>query len=165
LREENALRARSGNTDLHPYALYIGGAVICLFIAFQIGGILGVFKYILLAGYASSQLMLSDYVQHYGLRRAEVSEGKYEPVGPAHSWNNPQWFTSFLMLNAPRHSDHHAHPMKPYIALDLSDDMPRLPRSLPAMATLALIPPLWFKVMDKRVARVMADADSAPTPR
>ena len=165
LREENTLRARASATDLHPYALYLGGAVICLFIAFQIGGMLGIFKYILLAGYASSQLMLSDYVQHYGLRRTEVSEGKYEPVGPAHSWNSPQWFTSFLMLNAPRHSDHHAHPMKPYIALELSDDMPRLPRSLPAMATLALIPPLWFKVMDKRVARLMADADKAPTPR
>lgn len=150
LREENSRRARAGSTDLHPYALYLGGALACLILAFIIGGFVGVFKYILLAGYATSQLMLSDYVQHYGLRRAEINEGKYAPIGPAHSWNSPQWFTSLLMLNAPRHSDHHAHPMRPYVALELTEDMPRLPRSLSAMATLALIPPLWFKVMNKR---------------
>ncbi|SFI54002.1 alkane 1-monooxygenase [Celeribacter neptunius] len=156
LREENAMRARAGSTDLHPYALYIGGAIACLILAFLIGGVTGVIKYVLLAGYASAQLMLSDYVQHYGLRRREISEGKFEPVGPAHSWNSPQWFTSFLMLNAPRHSDHHAHPMKPYVALELTEEMPQLPRSLPAMATLALIPPLWRRVMDKRVERLLA---------
>lgn len=150
LCEENSRRARAGSTDLHPYVLYLGGALACLILAFIIGGFIGVFKYILLAGYATSQLMLSDYVQHYGLRRAEINEGKYDPIGPAHSWNSPQWFTSLLMLNAPRHSDHHAHPMRPYVALELTEDMPRLPRSLSAMATLALIPPLWFKVMNKR---------------
>ncbi len=165
LREENAMRARAKSTDLHPYALYIGGALACVFLAFVIGGFLGVFKYILLAGYASAQLMLSDYVQHYGLRRREVAPGKYEPVGPAHSWNSPQWFTSLLMLNAPRHSDHHAHPMKPYPALELTEDMPQLPRSLPAMATLALIPPLWRKVMDPRVARLVGTAEQAEGER
>lgn len=162
LRAENAMRQRAGSTDLHPYALYLGGAVACLGLAFVIGGLTGVFKYILLAGYASAQLMLSDYVQHYGLRRREISEGRYEPVGPEHSWNSPQWFTSLLMLNAPRHSDHHAHPMKPYPALKITDEMPQLPRSLPAMATLALIPPLWRKVMDPRAARLVPMRGSPP---
>ncbi|WP_321362734.1 alkane 1-monooxygenase [uncultured Celeribacter sp.] len=156
LRAENVLRKRTGSTDLHPYVLYVGGAAACLALAYIIGGFTGVFKYMLLAGYASSQLMLSDYVQHYGLRRREISPGKFEPVAAGHSWNSPQWFTSFLMLNAPRHSDHHAHPMKPYPALEMTEDMPQLPRSLPAMATLALIPPLWRKVMDPRVTRLHA---------
>ncbi|MCA0045201.1 alkane 1-monooxygenase [Celeribacter litoreus] len=161
LRAENAMRARRKTTDIHPYLIYVGGAFACLLAAFAIGGFVGVFKYILLAGYATSQLLLADYVQHYGLRRKSTADGKYEPVGPKHSWNSPQWFTSFLMLNAPRHSDHHSHPMKPYPALTISDDMAQLPRSLPAMATLALIPPLWRKVMDPRVARLSAsDASS-----
>ncbi len=160
LTAENALRARGKATDLHPYALYIGGAVACLLIAYVIGGGMGAFKYVLLAGYATSQLLLADYVQHYGLRRRDTSDGTYEPVGPKHSWNSPQWFTSFLMLNAPRHSDHHSHPMKPYPALEITDDMAQLPRSLPAMASLALIPPLWRRVMDPRVRRVM-DSDEA----
>ncbi|SDW69518.1 alkane 1-monooxygenase [Celeribacter indicus] len=154
LRAENALRARGRSDDLHPYALYLGGALACLLLALVIGGAAGLTAYVLLAGYASAQLLLSDYVQHYGLRRREIAPGRYAPVGPAHSWNSPQWFTSLLMLNAPRHSDHHAHPMKPYVALELTPEMPLLPRSLPAMATLALVPRLWFRVMDRRVARV-----------
>lgn len=162
LREENAMRARASSKGLHPYLLYLGGAAACLALAYLIGGFTGIFKYILLAGYASSQLMLSDYVQHYGLRRREVAEGKYEPVGPAHSWNSPQWFTSLLMLNAPRHSDHHANPMKPYVALELTEEMPQLPRSLPAMATLALFPPLWHRMMDKRVER-LTEQRATPT--
>ncbi|WP_417248015.1 alkane 1-monooxygenase [Celeribacter sp.] len=164
LREENALRARGKSDDLHPYVLYLGGALTCLALAAIIGGAAGVVKYILLAGYASSQLMLSDYVQHYGLAREQRADGGFEPVGPAHSWNAPQWFTSFLMLNAPRHSDHHANPMRPYPALELTEEMPTLPRSLPAMATLALVPPLWRRVMDPRVARLRAQ-ETMPAAR
>ena len=157
LAEENAIRRKADKTgDLHPYVIYIGGGLACLVVAYAIGAWEGVFKYTLLALYSSAQLMLSDYVQHYGLRRARDENGRYEPVGPLHSWNAPHWFTSFMMLNAPRHSDHHAHPMKPYPALEITDDMAQLPRSLPAMASLALIPTLWRRVMDPRVARIVA---------
>lgn len=65
------------------------------------------------------------------------------------------------MLNAPRHSDHHAHPSRIYPALRLGDTgapgRPILQRSLPAMAALALFPPLWRRVMDPRV-RALAKA-------
>lgn len=165
LMAENTMRKAAGKTDeLHPYALYIGGAFACLALAYAIGAWEGVLKYILLSGYASSQLMLSDYVQHYGLRRTRDAKGVLEPIGPRHSWNAPHWFTSFMMLNAPRHSDHHSNPMTPYPALRITDDMAQLPRSLPAMATLALIPPLWRRVMDPRVAQIM-DQQTAHTPR
>lgn len=159
LRAETALRSKSATAGLHPYVWYLCGAALCLAVAFGIGGLHGLLVYIALSLYASAQLMLSDYVQHYGLRRRKLANGKYEPVGPVHSWNSAQWFTSYLMLNAPRHSDHHANPMTPYVALSLDDTMPMLPRSLPAMATLALVPPLWRRVMDKRV-----DAITAKTP-
>ena len=62
--------------------------------------------------HAQVQILLSDYVQHYGLRRAEV-QGRPVPVAAGHSWNAPHWFSSAFMLNAPRHSDHHAHPARP----------------------------------------------------
>nr|WP_319250326.1 alkane 1-monooxygenase [uncultured Celeribacter sp.] len=156
-RAENRLRARTQSTDLHPYVIYIGGGLACLALAFVIGGAVGLLKYVLLCGYASAQLMLSDYVQHYGLRRRHTAAGCYEPVGARHSWNSPHWFTALLMLNAPRHSDHHARPMTPYVALKLTEDMPCLPRSLPVMATLALWPARWFQVMDPRVDRIMCE--------
>lgn len=137
----------------NPYLIYVGGAVLMVAIATLIGGMKGAALYVLLACYAQSQLLLSDYVQHYGLKRAAQDNGKPEPVGPCHSWNSPHWFSSALMLNAPRHSDHHAHPNRPYPALGLPDDIPMLPRSLPTMATLALFPSRWFRVMDPRARR------------
>ena len=77
--------------------------------------------------------------------------GRIEPIGPRHSWNAPHWFSAALMLNASRHADHHAHPQCPFPALSVDIDSPTLPRSLPAMATLALFPSLWRVVMDHRV--------------
>ena len=63
------------------------------------------------------------------------------------------------MVNAPRHSDHHAHPARPYPALRLTPENPRpmLPYSLPVMASIATLPHLWRRVMDRRVARMRAE--------
>ncbi len=132
---------------LHPYLQYIGGAIAFIALAAILGGLKAAIIYICLAGFATSQLLLSDYIQHYGLVRRQIN-GKAEPVGPRHSWNSPHWYSSAVMLNAPRHSDHHAHPSRPFHALDLPEDGPMLPRALPAMATLALFPRKWRKVMD-----------------
>lgn len=95
-------------------------------------------------------------MQHYGLSR-RVTEGRAEPVGPAHSWDAPQPFSGWLMLHAPRHADHHLHPGRAYPGLQLDPGAtPMLPRSLPAMAALALLPPLWRRVMDRRLAKWQA---------
>ncbi len=154
--EENALRARSqGGRGVHPYAVYMGGAAAALVLAYAIAGALGVLVWGGLALHAQVQLMLSDYVQHYGLTRARREDGRLEPVGPRHSWNAPQWFSSAMMLNAPRHSDHHAHPARPYPALRLPgrDAAPHLPWPLPVACTLALIPPLWKRAIRPHLAK------------
>ncbi|MEM9579701.1 MAG: alkane 1-monooxygenase [Pseudomonadota bacterium] len=138
---------------LHPYVIYIGGAAAVLGLAFAIAGPGGVLIWIAISGYAQLQIFLSDYVQHYGLRRRMQENGKPEPVGPEHSWNTPHRFSGALMLNAPRHSDHHTHPARVYPALQLDPEtMPTLPYSLPMMAVIALFPPLWRSIMDRRVA-------------
>ncbi len=155
MRSESARLARVNAPGWrHPYVIYVGGALACLALALSLGGLPALLWMIALCGFATSQLMLSDYVQHYGLRRATRDNGKPEPVSDRHSWNAPHWFTSSLMLNAPRHSDHHAHPARPYPALRLNDNTPTLPRSLPVMGALAMIPPVWRRVMDPRVRAV-----------
>ncbi|MDF0594660.1 alkane 1-monooxygenase [Psychromarinibacter halotolerans] len=155
MKAETARLARSRQKKLHPYAVYVGGGLAMLAVSALIAGPWGVAVHLWLAGYAQSQLLLSDYVQHYGLRRQIRADGRPEPVGPRHSWNAPHWMTGHMMLHAPRHSDHHAHPSRPYPALELPapDVAPMLPRSLPAMATLALFPTLWRRVMDRRARR------------
>ncbi|WP_420860786.1 alkane 1-monooxygenase [Algirhabdus cladophorae] len=134
----------------HPYTHYLLGALVMLGFSLVIGGWAGLAALLALAGYAQTQLLLSDYVQHYGLKRQIMDNGKVEPIGIEHSWNAPHFFSSALMLNAPRHSDHHAHPSKNYASLALpgADEAPMLPRSLPVMAVVALFPPFWRKVMD-----------------
>lgn len=138
----------------HPYALYLGGAAAMMLGAALVFGWPGLLALLGIAGYAQVQILLSDYVQHYGLARGLRSDGRPEPVGPAHSWNAPHWYSSAMTLNAPRHSDHHVTPGRPYPALQLRPDaMPVLPHSLPVMAVLALVPPVWRRVMDRRAAR------------
>ncbi|WP_420013627.1 alkane 1-monooxygenase [Tateyamaria sp.] len=150
-----AERQRHGGAWLPaPYVGYVLGATMSFAAAASLAGLAGVIGLVTIAAYAQLQLLLSDYVQHYGLERAILPDGRRAAMGPAHSWNAPQWYSSAMMLNAPRHSEHHMKPAKPFPALELDGEtMPMLPRSLPVMAVIALIPPLWRKVMDRRVDR------------
>lgn len=133
----------------HPYVSYIAGGVLWAVLMVSLFGGWGLLIYLALTTHSATQLLLSDYVQHYGLRRKIDANGRPEPVGPHHSWDSPHRASSAMMLNAPRHADHHAHPMRPYPALELQGRP--LPRSLPVMATLAMFPKYWRKVMDPRV--------------
>ncbi|MFD1344222.1 alkane 1-monooxygenase [Litorisediminicola beolgyonensis] len=153
-------RLRAGRGGLHPYLVYGAGSVAALALSAALAGGAGVAVHLALAAYAQLQLLLSDYVQHYGLRRAEAAPGRLEPVGPEHSWNAPHGFSAGLMLNAPRHSDHHAAPSRAYPGLRLDRAaMPMLPHSLPVMAVLALVPPIWRRVMDRRARAWSAPAE------
>jgi alkane 1-monooxygenase len=150
-RAETALRA--GKPGLHPYAAYIGGALTALTLATLIAGLPGLLTWAALGLHAGFQILLSDYVQHYGLTRRMLANGKPEPVTIRHSWNTPHLFSAALMLNAPRHSDHHAHPSRAYPALRLPDDAPLLPWPLPVACAIALVPPLWRRRMRPELAR------------
>jgi alkane 1-monooxygenase len=150
-RAETALRA--GREGPHPYVLYVAMSAAALILATQIGGLPGLLTWTALALHAQSQILLSDYVQHYGLERARRPDGRLEPVGPAHSWNTAHWFTSAMMLNAPRHSDHHVHPARPFLALELPLDAPRLPWPLPVACALALSPRTWRRAIRPHLAQ------------
>ena len=151
LRAESRRRQGGRGGGLHPYLVQLGGTAAVVLLAFALGGWVGVLIWALISVHVQLQLMLSDYVQHYGLHRARRADGRFEPVGPGHSWDAAQWASSALMLNAPRHADHHAHPGRIYPALELPDQGLRLPRSLPVMALIAMVPPLWFRMMDPRL--------------
>ena len=156
LHADSKQRARAADQSArpHPYVGYVAGGALTLGCAALIAGWGGMLALLAIAFYAQMQLLLSDYVQHYGLRRHLRTDGRMEPVGPQHSWNAPAWYSSAMMLNAPRHSDHHMRPARAFPALEVTPDtMPVLPRSLPVMAVLALVPPIWRRIMDRRVAR------------
>jgi alkane 1-monooxygenase len=155
LRAESDLRARGQWQGPHPYAGYIGGGLGALLLAGLIAGLPGVLAWAGLALHAQGQILLSDYVQHYGLLRARGPDGRLEPVQARHSWNAAHWFTSAMMLNAPRHSDHHVHPGRPFPALAAApaDEAPRLPWPLPVACALALVPKLWRRAIRPHLAQ------------
>ncbi|MGR3456155.1 alkane 1-monooxygenase [Pseudooceanicola sp.] len=158
---ERADLRRAGRSGLaNPYIGYVLGAAGMVLLAWALAGVMGIVALLWMAGLAQSQILLSDYVQHYGLEREPRGDGRYEPVGPQHSWNSPHAMTGAMMLNAPRHSDHHVHPMRAYPALQLDRaTMPVMPYALPIMASLALVPRLWRRVMDHRLSRWAEEDD------
>jgi len=95
-----------------------------------------------------------NYLEHYGLLRQKVLHGdraRYERVEPRHSWNSNNVATNVLLYHLQRHSDHHANPTRRYQALQDDSQAPVLPTGYAGMILLALLPPLWRKVMDPRV--------------
>ncbi|MEM7546414.1 MAG: alkane 1-monooxygenase [Pseudomonadota bacterium] len=142
------------NEVLQSYAISAAIAVTCL-AAF--GWIMVPFL-IVHTIFSWQQLTLANYVEHYGLKRARRENGKYEPCQPKHSWNTNHIFSNLLLFHLQRHSDHHANPMRPYQALRNFDHLPRLPSGYPGCFGLALIPPLWFRVMNPKVM-AWADGD------
>lgn len=95
-----------------------------------------------------SLLELVNYIEHYGMERKLLPNGRYEKVSPLHSWNASQMVSNFFLFQLQRHSDHHAFAYKRYQVLDHHEDSPQLPQGYSAMIILAMFPPLWFRIMD-----------------
>ncbi len=93
----------------------------------------------------------AEYIEHYGLRRSVLPNGQYEPVRARHSWDSDCWLTGKLLIHLQRHSDHHLHAAKKYQDLRLLGDARQLPTGYAGCLLVALIPPLWRRMMDHRI--------------
>jgi alkane 1-monooxygenase len=100
---------------------------------------------------AFTLLEIVNYVEHYGLHRRKLENGRYERTNPTHSWNSNFLLTNLFLFHLQRHSDHHAYAKRRYQVLRHFDDSPQLPNGYAGMIVLALFPPLWRAVMDPRV--------------
>jgi alkane 1-monooxygenase len=101
--------------------------------------------------YGASLLEVINYVEHYGLKREKLANGKYVRTSPEHSWNSNNLVTNLFLYQLQRHSDHHAHPSRSFQALRHFDNAPQLPAGYASMLLPAYIPSLWYKLMDERV--------------
>ena len=155
-RAETWLLARAGRGALdrrNPFWRYGLLQLAMLGLAFALGGWQGVALFFWQALVAVWQLELTNYVEHYGLTRRHLGEGRYEPVRPHHSWNSAHKATNWLLINLQRHSDHHYKPDRrfPLLQTYSPDEAPQLPLGYPAMTFLAMVPPLWRRRMNPRV--------------
>jgi alkane 1-monooxygenase len=92
-----------------------------------------------------------NYMQHYGLQRREIIPGRYERTADHHSWNWETRFSGLYFLNLGRHSEHHRVASRRYEELRPQAGQPTLPGGLMPMFVTAMVPPLWFAVMNPRV--------------
>jgi alkane 1-monooxygenase len=124
-------------------ALALGAAFGPLAIAFFIGQ----------SAMAITLLEAVNYVEHYGLQRQRLADGKYERPGEQHAWDAYEWLSNCFLVHLQRHADHHLAPSRPYAALQPREGSPKLPTGYAGMLPLALVPPLWFRVMHPRIAK------------
>lgn len=85
------------------------------------------------------------------MHRRKLENGRYERTGPEHSWNSNYFLTNVFLFHLQRHSDHHAYAKRRYQVLRHHEVAPQLPAGYAAMVVVALVPPLWKRVMDPRV--------------
>ncbi|TCO73283.1 alkane 1-monooxygenase [Rhodovulum euryhalinum] len=155
-RAERLMLARAGRPVWHrsnPFWRYGALQLAMAALALWIGGLAGLGLLAWQAFIAIWQLELTNYVEHYGLTRRYLGDGKYEHVQPHHSWNAAHTASNWLLINLQRHSDHHFKPQRrfPLLQTYAEDKAPQLPLGYPAMTALAMIPPLWRRRMNPRV--------------
>ena len=154
--------AREGKPVWHPQNQNLQGWALSLLLA---GALVAAFGWIVLplflaqALYGAATLESVNYIEHYGLLRQREASGRYERCQPKHSWNSSRRLSNWLLYQLERHADHHAHPLRPYQLLRHFDDSPQLPAGYAALIPLTWCPPLWRRLMDRRV---LASYDGDP---
>jgi len=98
---------------------------------------------------AISVILGVDYVQHYGLQRAETGPNTFEAFRSEHAWDSPHNATNIVIWNAGYHSSHHQKPQIPYQDLPGRAGPLRMPFGLMTMYIIALAPPIWMNLTDK----------------
>ncbi|WP_452599021.1 alkane 1-monooxygenase [Pontimicrobium sp. MEBiC01747] len=142
----------SVNNDMLWYTLF---QIMYLVIVFTVFGETGVL-FSIFSGIGGFILLETvNYIEHYGLLRHKTKSGRYERVKEIHSWNSNHVVGRIVLYELTRHSDHHYKSSKKYQILDCHDESPQMPCGYPTAMVLALIPPLWFYVMNKRIPKSM----------
>lgn len=161
LEGQRCARRKIGTFDLRNRRTRYALGLVAL--QFAVVAAFGPVGWLVWAGHAIVAILLLEtinYLEHYGLQRAVVGERDgtpvYERVQPHHSWNSGHAVSNRFLANLARHSDHHANASRPWELLRHFEDVPQLPTGYGGMVLLTVLPPLWFRVMDPRVARARA---------
>lgn len=152
-RDRLRKRGRSVWHQSNPFWRYGALQIAFVSLAVAVGGLPGLLLFLLQALVAVWQLELVNYVEHYGLTRKRLDNGRYEYVQPRHSWNAAHRLSNWVLINLQRHSDHHFKPSRRYPLLQTypENEAPQLPFGYPLMTMIAMVPPLWRRMMNPRV--------------
>ncbi|MDB9960511.1 alkane 1-monooxygenase [Oceanihabitans sp.] len=138
----------SVKNDMLWYTFIQLGYLALVFVFFGSHGVL----FAVLSGIVGFILLETvNYIEHYGLLRLKTDSGRYERVQKVHSWNSNHVIGRLVLYELTRHSDHHYKSSKKYQVLDCHEESPQMPYGYPTSMLISLCPPLWFKIMNKRI--------------
>ncbi len=139
----------------NPFWRYFFETAAWYALVYWMGGPWTLLVFIMLCGSVIFSMKAINYVQHYGLRRIRLPNGRFERVHPRHSWNADYKLSNWFFYNNQRHSDHHAAASRRYPLLQHfgENEAPQLPGSYIKMFGLVIFPKLWFRTMDPLVDR------------
>lgn len=140
---------RKGSFLFGPANAVIRGhlmSVLLVAIAYAMGGLVPMLFFIACMLWGKSLLEIVNYMEHYGMVRNPET-----PVQPRHSWNTNKRISSWSMFNLTRHSHHHAQGEVPYQDLKPYPEAPMMISGYLTTIVVALIPPLWHKLMIPKV--------------
>ena len=122
-------------------------------LVFWMSGIWAVLVFAFLGLSCVFSMKISNYFQHYGLRRVRLPNGRWEKEMPRHSWSADWKFSNWMFFNMQRHADHHAMASRHYPLLQVHgpDESPELPGTYADMMNIVLRPKRWFAKMDPLV--------------
>ncbi len=137
----------------NPFWRYGAALVFWHGVAYSMGGIWAIPVFAFLGFGCVFSMKISNYLQHYGLRRVMLPNGRWEKVAPRHSWSSDFKFSNWMFLNMQRHADHHATASRHYPLLQVCgpDESPSLPGTYADMMNVVIRPKRWFKKMDPLV--------------
>lgn len=123
-----------------------GMSLLLVAAAFGIGGWPAALFFVACALWGKALLEIVNYMEHYGMVRNPAT-----PVQPRHSWNTNRRISSWAMFNLTRHSHHHAQGEVPYQDLRPFPDAPMMIGGYLTTILVAMIPPLWHRLMTPKV--------------
>ncbi len=137
----------------NPFWRYVLALAFWYGLVFWMGGIRAVPVFVFLGLCCVFSMKISNYLQHYGLRRVRLPNGRWERVMPHHSWSADWKFSNWMFFNMQRHADHHAMASRHYPLLQVRgpDESPELPGTYADMMNIVLRPKRWFEKMDPLV--------------
>lgn len=121
-------------------------SVLLVAVAYAIGGLQAALFFTACALWGKALLEIVNYMEHYGMVRNPAT-----PVQPRHSWNTNKRISSWAMFNLTRHSHHHAQGEVPYQNLKPFPDAPMMIGGYLTTILVAMLPPLWHRLMTPKV--------------
>jgi len=130
----------------NAYLRGLGMSAVLVAAAWVLGGVWAALFFCACALWGKALLEIVNYMEHYGIVRDPA-----QPVQPRHSWNTNKRISSWAMFNLTRHSHHHAQGEVPYQDLQPYPNAPMMIGGYLTTISVAMIPPLWHRLMTPKV--------------